>query len=344
MGGEHESRGKEPWLAVNLSAFLSGLGQLYSGRLGHGLVLAFIDGTLSIFFIWLAFSRAGNGAFAIMLVPVIAILRTWNLVDAHRSVARANSPAFEASRRETRDPWLGVFLNRLLPGVGQIYMRRIGLGIVFVIVAVFFYLSDNTVLSSFGPAGIMALACYHAYRLAPPERLLSGRPLTIIILVIVAAPFTAMTVADHYQAFKVPTASMEPTLRVGDLILTSKSGSYVPERGDVIVFTEPESRQNYLKRVVALGAETLRVEGVKILIDGSETSMPALENERNLKMASEYPAPQFDIYVPEGYVFVLGDNLYNSRDSRHFGPVPLENVIGRAFKVYWPFGRVGSIE
>jgi signal peptidase I len=343
ISGEQELKGKEPWLAVNLSSFLTGLGQLYSGRPGRGLTLVIVDVALMVLMFWSGFSRTGNGALVFLLLPIVAIMRIWNLFDAHKCAVEANSAEFEAVRKEVRDPWLAVSLNRMFPGIGQIYLRRVGLGIVFLIASVFFVVLGAGPIVRFARAGIVAIACYHAVVIAP-RRMLSKHLMALIIVVIFATLFGALTFTGRYQSFRTPTSSMEPTLRVGDYFMVRKSGGYVPERGDLVVLIEPGGEHDYVKRVVALGGETVQIEDTKIKINGSEIRMEALDTEHNRHMASLVPDKYFDAYVPDGHVFVVGDNLYNSRDSRIFGPVPHENIIGKVFKIYWPIGRVGPVD
>lgn len=184
------------------------------------------------------------------------------------------------------------------------------------------------------------------------------------------------------QTFKIPTGSMEPTLRGamnfgrGDKIIVIKFAygfripftnhkilaMSEPKRGDVIVFkTEGISRldqhKDFIKRLVGLGGERLRIapdnpnwdsetnetfggEG-HIYIGGKRLEEPVSVAERSYYPAGEYG--RGEITVPEDHYFMLGDNGLNSRDSRFWGYVPKENVIGRAVAIYWPPKRIGLV-
>jgi signal peptidase I len=153
------------------------------------------------------------------------------------------------------------------------------------------------------------------------------------------------------QAFKIPSGSMLPTLEVGDHILVNKflfggrieipltqyslgqlPGLRRPMPGDVIVFIWPRDRsKDFIKRVVAVGGQTLEVRQSRVYLDGKPWDDPhGTHIDHN---------PTNDNYgpftVPEGTVFVMGDNRDQSYDSRFWGPVPLGDIKGQALILYW---------
>lgn len=130
---------------------------------------------------------------------------------------------------------------------------------------------------------------------------------------------------------RVESISMQPTLYDGDFVIVNrlayKLGS--PQRGDIIIFHYPPDpdREPYIKRVIGLPGDTVRVQGGKVYIN----DVPIRESY--IKAAPTYE----NIWkVPPDSLFVLGDNRNNSSDSHSWGMVPLENVIGKAEVVYWP--------
>jgi signal peptidase I len=141
-------------------------------------------------------------------------------------------------------------------------------------------------------------------------------------------------------AYWVPTESMVPTLLVGDRVFANKFiyRFAEPERGDIVVFEDVEGGEDDLiKRVVAVAGDRVRVNAGVLKVDGEVQEEP-------------YVKPQFpdgNIYgpknVPEGYVFVMGDNRGNSADSRVFGLLPVENIEGEAFVRFWPLSRIGLL-
>ena len=145
------------------------------------------------------------------------------------------------------------------------------------------------------------------------------------------------------QPHIVKGASMEPAFLNSDYILTEKV-SYKfnqPERGDIIVFEAP-NRQNadYIKRVVGLPGETVMVKEGSVYVNGELLNE---SYEPNNTDPAQFMKEGKEIVVPEDTYIVMGDNRPHSSDSREFGPVSIESIIGRAIIRYWPFGRITQI-
>ncbi|MBO9541790.1 signal peptidase I [bacterium] len=170
----------------------------------------------------------------------------------------------------------------------------------------------------------------------------------------VVALVLALTVrATVAEARFIPSESMLPTLEVGDRLIVEKV-SYrfeSPSRGDIVVFNPPASagfRENnaFIKRVIGIPGDRLSVHDGKVFRNGVELQ------ESYIKEAPDYlmpdpanPGAYFhdgrEVTVPEGHVFVMGDNRNNSADSHVWGFLPIQNIIGRAAVRYWPPARFG---
>ncbi len=172
------------------------------------------------------------------------------------------------------------------------------------------------------------------------------------------------------QAFQIPSGSMENTLLIGDYLLVNKlcyGGSGLGDhlmpyqkvkRGDIIVFHYPvDPTQHFVKRVIGLPGDRLRMVNKKVLINGHPLEEPYvhfLEPPNNLFRddfpRTDIPAPFLEgkwwlemkklvengqLIIPEGHYFVMGDNRDDSQDSRYWGFVPRENIIGRPLLIYW---------
>ncbi len=162
------------------------------------------------------------------------------------------------------------------------------------------------------------------------------------------------------QAFKIPTGSMEDNLLVGDQLLVNKVvyspslgafeeallGKRRIERGHVVVFKFPEDpSRDFIKRVVGLPGETVEVRGKQVTIDGrvldepyARFSDPPPAHPGDLALGLRRESIREDWgprVVPAGQLFVMGDNRDNSRDSRYWGFLPIDQVRGRALLVYW---------
>ena len=155
------------------------------------------------------------------------------------------------------------------------------------------------------------------------------------------------------QAFKIPSGSMEPTLLVGDHILVNKFIYGVkipfirktvipviqPKRDDVIVFIYPlDKSKDFIKRVIGLPGDKIEIDGKELQINGEVYSdrYGFYTEQEEGALDSPLKKNRFGpITVPEGHVFVMGDNRDHSFDSRFWGFVPLKSVMGRAFFIYW---------
>jgi len=154
------------------------------------------------------------------------------------------------------------------------------------------------------------------------------------------------------QAFKIPSGSMIPTLQIGDHILVNKLAygvrvplwnDYIvdfkqPRRGDVLVFVFPENRsKDFIKRVVAVGGDTVEIRGKRIYINNQLVQDPHAHFEGGDPLSGGmYIRDDFGpVRVPENHIFVLGDNRDRSYDSRFWGFVNLKDVKGKAFLIYW---------
>ena len=172
----------------------------------------------------------------------------------------------------------------------------------------------------------------------------------IIVAVVLALAIRTFVV----QAFKIPSGSMEPTLLIGDHILVNKfiygfSIPFIdkkflpfkkPGRGDVVVFIYPsDESKDFIKRVIAVGGDTVEVRRKKIFINGRPVDDPHAHYADSQIFSESDPAGQRDnmkpVTVPPDHIFVMGDNRDRSLDSRFWGFVDINKVRGKAFIIYW---------
>jgi len=149
------------------------------------------------------------------------------------------------------------------------------------------------------------------------------------------------------QAFKIPSGSMRPTLVERDRIFVNKFiyRFKKPERGDIIVFKYPEDKKkDFIKRVIALGGETIEIREGDIYINGDLVEDPHVIREIYYYNRGKYGGLEQRIEVPEDSYFVLGDNSSSSRDSRYWGFVSKKYLLGKAFCIYWPIKRIQTVK
>lgn len=187
------------------------------------------------------------------------------------------------------------------------------------------------------------------------------------VLVVIAFAIALLLKSFVLQAFFIPSASMEPTLMVGDRVLVEKVSTRFgePDRGDVVVFEKllgapaaPEDNDNviekignafkelfgfptggeqdFIKRIIAVEGDTIEGRDGQVFVNGEEVEEPYLPDGIT---TSEFGP----VDIPPDMIFVMGDNRGNSDDSRNFGPVPVDTVIGKAFVLIWPPADFGTV-
>lgn len=141
------------------------------------------------------------------------------------------------------------------------------------------------------------------------------------------------------QAMVVQGPSMQPNLYRDHRVMVEKVTYRLihgPRRGDVVIIDVPGEEEPLIKRVVALSGEMVEVQNGQVLINGQLLEEPWTTRQGG----PSYPPT----VVPMSHVFVLGDNRASSRDSRSFGPVSVEQIIGRAWIIYWPLDQIKLVD
>jgi signal peptidase I len=190
-----------------------------------------------------------------------------------------------------------------------------------------------------------------------------------LILLVALALFLALAVQAYaVKPYRIPSGSMEPTLKIGDRVLVDRAGHRLgaqPELGDIVVFHPPAgadaeppacgapaqmhapcdrptagpSDQTFIKRVVALAGDSVAIRNGHVIRNGRRAAEPFAAPCGGVDGCDLPDA----ITVPRGTVYMMGDNRGNSLDSRFWGPVPIAWIIGEARAAYWPPSHVGPL-
>ena len=339
---------RDCWLAVNLSGLLPGSGQCYGDQWAKGLLImgAFI--ALVARGLWSLLAAEGNTVTAFWLFGTAALVYLLNVWDAFATAGRPLHPL--GDKKRGRDVWYGVFLSQILPGLGHLYLNKAIAGAVFLSIGVGLSLMANyqPILLPIA-CTVWSIASYHTYRVTPltPGRNQSRSAQMLMVVVLgglllrLSIGSLPMWIDSAVLQCIVPSESMLPTLQVDDRIFVSRDKTYRPEFGDIIVFKTPPAAIEavqadpddlFVKRVVGVPGQTVAVREGHLWIDNAPIS------EDYVQMYTGYEwGPQV---VPTDAYFVLGDNRNASADSHIWGFLPLEFVVGEAYKIYWPQERV----
>ena len=171
------------------------------------------------------------------------------------------------------------------------------------------------------------------------------RQIVEFILTLAVAFLVAQAVRTWViQPFVVPTGSMLPTIQLSDQVLANKFiyRFTAAHRGDIVVLDDPDGKVTTLiKRVIAVGGQTVDLQNGKVVVNGEALDEPYAHGLPSIPLQGS--SITFPYKVPADSVWVMGDNRTDSQDSRWFGAVPMSSVHGRAFFIYWPWSRIGSL-
>lgn len=349
MSGKNSSTQKEPWLAVVLSSIFPGFGQFYAGQLWSGLILILIGFGLILGSGWLILGPTDKVVLGYQFVIGYFLVLICNLFLANFFTKKNNSSEFEKTRRKEKDPWLGVFLSRIIPGLGHLYIKHLS-GFFFFISIIFGYQILSSLLSrplylDLGSIVLFSFCFYHVYISTPNRRVKSKQLIISTCLFIIVFDFfltLILYISANFivEARYIPAEGMKPTLQKNDRVLIDKLGySYNSlERKDIVIFTPtPElKKQDYndpfIKRIIGLPGETIEIKNGKVYINNDP-----LKEEYTLE-PPEYKLGPVDI--PSDSYFVLGDNRSNSYDSRYWGFLKENYIFGKVIKIFWPLERI----
>lgn len=180
---------------------------------------------------------------------------------------------------------------------------------------------------------------------------LGGFIATVIAIIVLAFALRSFV----FQPYEIPSSSMETTIMTGDILFAEKV-SYCfsePEQGDIVTFTEPElltangslesdDSRTLIKRVIAVGGQQVDLRNGVVYVDGVALDEPYTGGKPSYPLGAT--TVTYPYTVPDGCIWVMGDNRTNSKDSRYFGAIPVDSVTGRAVFIYWPLSSIGVIE
>ena len=351
---------KNPWQAVNWSFLIPGVGQIYSEKIIRGILLILFWVCLVIVGLYIIFAPNPNPSRVLILLPVFLIFFIFNLFDAYRCAKRFNRlfaqkelippDVLLTEAIKSNKPWMAIFLSMIIPGAGHLYVKRWVRGIIFLIISIagWMVLKDYHIWLQTLTSCFIIFVIYDAYCVGQSPEVKAKFPIIFFIILMIwrlsplpAAFFIKNTLVE---VFAVPTSSMTPTIQTGDRIIVEKI-TYrfsAPRVGDIIVFKSPENLEvKFGQRVIAEEDDTVEIRGDgKIYIN----QKLFLKQFSDILYFSGNYAIKDPYLVQKNTYFTMGDNHNNSRDSRYYGAIPRQNVIGRVYKIYSPSIRAGPVK
>ncbi|MCG8367454.1 MAG: signal peptidase I [Pseudanabaenales cyanobacterium] len=336
------------WLAVNLSVLFPGLGQIYSGGVWKGLLIAIANASLLLYATWSIFGAEGDILTGLWLLAIILSIYLINLFDTHRSIANSQQPLIP-SKKIPSDPWYAVFLSQILPGLGHLYLQQTVIGGLFLVswIAIALLAAAHSRLLPLPPI-IWSIACRHVYHISVQGRSSSKQMIGAIILGILLIRLSLSyipTWIDHsVKQFIVPSESMLPTLQLNDRMFVSQAADYTPQPGDIVVFQAPKAAISeteatadtfFVKRIIAVPGQQVHITRGQVLINQQPLIESYVQQTANYEWGPET--------IPPAAYFVLGDHRNYSSDSHVWGFLPQSHIVGKAYKIYWPPERVRSL-
>ncbi|MDR1183508.1 MAG: signal peptidase I [Coriobacteriales bacterium] len=170
----------------------------------------------------------------------------------------------------------------------------------------------------------------------------------ILGIIVVAVILTTLLKAFVIDQYEIPTGSMEPTIEIGDRLFAEKVSYHftTPTPGDIVTFNDPiEGGRVLIKRCIAVGGQTVDLIDGRVVVDGKALDEPYTHGKPSIALDQMVGVHfQYPYTVPEGSIWVMGDNRTNSLDSRYFGVVSQDELIGRALFRFLPLNRFGAID
>ncbi|MGC4119186.1 MAG: signal peptidase I [Myxococcales bacterium] len=295
--------------------------------------------------------------------------------------------------RHPRKPWLAGLLAMFVPGLGHLYAGRLvpGLLLPWLPGSLFLLLLAVTLGREASSLALLVAISLASLAVSVGQVVWAVRAASVsktgyvlrrynsvlayfgftVASWLVGGGLSSSAKAFVVESFKVPAASMLPSILINDHVFASKLGerNHSPRRGDMFVFRSPARPEtNYIKRVVGLPGDTVAIVGGALQVNGQPVPRKALGVQQHHDRVPDGPwvsvelevfeesldgarylagvegLPQQDFgpeHVPEGHYFMLGDHRDNSQDSRHFGSVPAANLVGRVTGVWYSFGPDG---
>lgn len=186
----------------------------------------------------------------------------------------------------------------------------------------------------------------------PRNRSLLREALEFVAIIAAALVITLLIRTFILDQYEIPSGSMQPTIEINDRVFAEKVSYHFStvNQGDIITFDNPYPSPDMhdavlIKRVIATEGQIIDLKDGQVLVDGVILEEPYTHGLPSEPLSTQHPGVEisFPYQVPQDEIWVMGDNRINSLDSRYFGPIEEESVLGRAILRIWPLNRFGTL-
>ena len=256
-----------------------------------------------------------------------------------------------------KKPLLALIISLLVDGLGQIYNGELIKGMALALAGwILIWVGFSYLMSSFGGLIVFIVAglafkiylCVDSFAVAkriqadiahskPSLALRIGVAILIIVVVSCVSSDWFINKFFAFHAFKIPSASMCPTICEGDRMVANVKAfrGTSPQRGDVVMFRFGPDRISFIKRVIGVAGDVVSESNGQLLVNARPIATPPSGCGKAAAQDTYQPARIGSVQVKAGTVFLVGDNINNSYDSRHFGLIGESQVFGRPVYLYW---------
>jgi signal peptidase I len=337
---------KNPWYIVCLSYICSGFGQIYASHFSRGIILFITTIGFLLLSFWTLITPSVNVLISYCFFLLFIVISNLNLLDAYKLSGASISNVFSENEKNL---WFAILLTLILPGLGHLYIKKR----IWFVLNLFFFIT--ILVSSYcHKYPVLFLSLFISFCILHILYILKCREfkyiiilLSLILFVGTSSQLAIRCFLNHYAISKAFGVSMETTLKDRNIHVFKFSRKMKPQRGDIVSFQIyfGNSKHVLTKRCVATEYDTIEIRGSTIYVNDIPIKEIPINNiNYNPQRGIKFGAENKTYNVPQNYIYVLGDNFFNSTDSRHFGPVPISHIIGKPIKIIWPPSRMGKVE
>ena len=334
---------KDPWFAVNLSFFFAGLGQCYLGARWHGFLIVITQ----LFFLgnalWHIIAPGGYTLLGLGSGFAFLIIHAMNLFDVIENYRQVN----EEESLQKENVWKFTFFSRIFPPLGYLMMKKY---LTAILVLLLIILSGT--LRKIHPYFMLIFpfitggTVFHLLSLRNDGislKIRFGFGFSVIVTLFCLIYFPLHFLQYQCRPFYIPSNSMEPVLYKNDQVFVRSRPFPEYKIGDILVFHPPiDTSEYFVKRLIAKENEWIEIRNGRIFINNRLIPNQTIDRNDYFNRGA-FGSPGNPTLVPPGHVFFLGDNSAVSYDSRIFGPVSVDSIVGQAYKIYWPLKRNHSL-